>query len=214
MHNRVDRRSRMAGFAATVADSVLVALSLVSVFADSLILMVIWEVTAVAYIVAAWLLSQRMTMRGASDSRTGIFQWLSWLMPLAASVAGINAALLALVGKSLVEDGYDVGGLRVLGVAGIIISWALLNASFVNVYMTLLDRAKPDAPPFHVPGEPHPDYPEMIYFSFTIGTSFSVSDVHVITRQARRAVLVHSVVAFFFNAIVVAAAFQVLQQIT
>ena len=204
----------MAGFAATVADSVLVALSLVSVFADSLILMVIWEVTAVAYIVVAWLLSQRMTMRGASDSRTGIFQWLSWLMPLAASVAGINAALLALVGKSLVEDGYDAGGLRVLGVAGIIISWALLNASFVNVYMTLLDRAKPDAPPFHVPGEPHPDYPEMIYFSFTIGTSFSVSDVHVLTRQARRAVLVHSVVAFFFNAIVVAAAFQVLQQIT
>lgn len=204
----------MAGFAATIADSVLVVLSLVSVLADSLILMVIWEVTAVVYIAAAWVLSQRLTMRGASDSRTGIFQWLSWLMPLAASVAGINAALLALVGKSLVEDGYDAGGLRVLGVAGIIISWALLNASFVNVYMTLLDRAKPDAPPFLVPGEPDPDYPEMIYFSFTIGTSFSVSDVHVLTRQARRAVLVHSVVAFFFNAIVVAAAFQVLQQIT
>lgn len=133
-------------------------------------------------------------------------------MPLAASLAGVNAALIALVGKSLAEDGADPGGLRVLGVAGIVIAWGLLNTSFVNVYMALIDRAHPDLPPFGVPGEPDPDYPEMIYFSFTVGTSFAASDVDVLTRPARRAVLIHSTVAFFFNAVVVAAAFQALQQ--
>ncbi|MBM7368910.1 DUF1345 domain-containing protein [Gordonia hydrophobica] len=209
----VDRPARLAGYAATAADSALVLLSFLSLFVESFLVMLVWEVLAVTYMAAAWLVSRRLTLRGASDSRTGIFQWLSWLMPLAASLAGVNAAVVTLVGKNLAEAGYDPGGLRVLGVAGIVIAWALLNMSFVNVYMTVIDRAAPQRPPFAVPGEPDPDYPEMIYFSFTIGTSFAASDVDVLTRPARRAVLAHSTVAFFFNAVVVAAVFQVLQQL-
>lgn len=205
--------ARLAGYAATGADSALVILSLVSVLAGSVPLMIAWEVTAVAYLAAAWLLSRRMTLRGSTDSRTGIFRWLSWLMPLAASLAGVNAAVIALVGRNLVVDGADPGGLRAVGVAGIVIAWGLLNTSFVNVYMALIDQAAPDRPPFAVPGEPEPDYPEMIYFSFTVGTSFAASDVDVLTRPARRTVLVHSVVAFFFNAVVVASAFQAIQQL-
>lgn len=209
----VNRNARLAGYAATVTDSALVILSLASVLAGSLPLMIVWEVAAAAYMTAAYLATRRMTLRGTTDSRTGIFRWLSWLMPLAASLAGVNAALVSLVGRNLVAEGIDPGGLRVIGVAGIVIAWGLLNTSFVNVYMTFVDNAPDDRPPFRVPGEPKPDYPEMIYFSFLVGTSFAPSDVDVLTRPARRAVLVHGVVAFFFNAVVVAAAFQAVQQL-
>lgn len=208
------RRALVAGYAATAADLTLVALGLLSMVASAVYFTVVWEIAAVAYMASAWYVSRRMTYRGASDSRTGVFRWLSWLMPLAASAAGVNAALVALVGKSIGEDGIEKFALTAIGVAGIVIAWGLINTSFVNVYMSILDRSDPDRPPFHVPGTPDPDYPEMIYFSFTIGTSFAASDVDVLTRRARRAVLAHSVVAFFFNALVVAAAFQAMQQLT
>ncbi|WP_062392941.1 DUF1345 domain-containing protein [Gordonia phthalatica] len=213
MPHTVSPAARLAGYSATVADSALVVLSLVSVLTRSMTLMIVWEVAAATYMVAALMLSRRMTIRGTADTRTGFFRWMSGLMPFAASLAGVNAALVSLVGRNLVVEGADPSGLRVVGVAGIVIAWGLLNTSFVNVYMTLIDRAAPDRPPFDVPGEDDPDYPEMIYFSFTIGTSFAASDIEVLTRPARRAVLSHSVVAFFFNAIVVASAFQAIQQL-
>lgn len=50
------------------------------------------------------------------------------------------------------------------------------------------------------PGTDHPDLTEFLYFSFTIGTSFAVSDVDVRTAPMRRRVMVHSVIGFLFNA--------------
>lgn len=51
-----------------------------------------------------------------------------------------------------------------------------------------------------------PELAEFLYFSFTIGTSFAVSDVTVVSRSMRKRVTAHSVLSFFFNAAVVAIA--------
>ena len=61
------------------------------------------------------------------------------------------------------------------------------------------------------PGNDRPVFLNYLYFSFTIGTSFATSDATLKTLPARRLVLIHGVVSFFYNALVVAVAFQVLQ---
>ncbi len=54
------------------------------------------------------------------------------------------------------------------------------------------------------PGTKEPDYWDFAYFAFTIGMTFQVSDVQICERHLRRLALVHGVVAFFFNVIIVA----------
>jgi uncharacterized membrane protein len=54
------------------------------------------------------------------------------------------------------------------------------------------------------PEEEHPDYLDFAYYSYTIGMTFQVSDVTVKTKGLRRLTLVHSLISFIFNTILVA----------
>jgi uncharacterized membrane protein len=54
------------------------------------------------------------------------------------------------------------------------------------------------------PGRAEPDYWDFLYFSFTIGMTFQVSDVQIEGHRLRRTALVHGVLAFFFNVVVLA----------
>ena len=47
-------------------------------------------------------------------------------------------------------------------------------------------------------------------FAITIGTTFATSDVNVVSRRLRWTVATDSVLAFFYNAIVMAIAFKIL----
>ena len=52
--------------------------------------------------------------------------------------------------------------------------------------------------------ESKPDYWDFMYFSFTIAVAFATSDIQVTTRATRKLVLVQSVLAFLFNATILA----------
>lgn len=56
------------------------------------------------------------------------------------------------------------------------------------------------------PGERNPDYMDFAYFSFVIGMTFQVSDVTVTTREMRQLVLLHGVLSFAFNTVILALA--------
>lgn len=49
-----------------------------------------------------------------------------------------------------------------------------------------------------------PDYLDFAYFSFVIGMTFQVSDITVSSRAIRRFVLMHGLISFIFNTIIVA----------
>jgi uncharacterized membrane protein len=49
------------------------------------------------------------------------------------------------------------------------------------------------------PGEQAPDYGDFLYFACIIGTSAQTADVNINARVMRRIVLLHCVLAFFFN---------------
>lgn len=59
---------------------------------------------------------------------------------------------------------------------------------------------------FKFPGAAEPGPWDFLYFSFVVGMTAQVSDVQVLTTSARRAVLIHSVVSFFFNTVLIAMA--------
>ncbi|MBV9521722.1 MAG: DUF1345 domain-containing protein, partial [Alphaproteobacteria bacterium] len=54
------------------------------------------------------------------------------------------------------------------------------------------------------PGEARPDYWDFLYFAFVVGMTCQVSDVQVTSRAMRRLTLIHGIVAFFFNTVILA----------
>jgi uncharacterized membrane protein len=54
------------------------------------------------------------------------------------------------------------------------------------------------------PGTEHPDYYDFLYFSYVIGVACQTADVNISSPAMRRVVLVHCVLAFFFNSAVLA----------
>ena len=55
-----------------------------------------------------------------------------------------------------------------------------------------------------IPNELWPDYLDFAYFSFVIGMTFQVSDIEISSRQIRRVALVHGILSFLFNTVIVA----------
>jgi uncharacterized membrane protein len=56
------------------------------------------------------------------------------------------------------------------------------------------------------PGDQEPNYVDFAYFSFVIGMTFQVSDVVITSRDFRKLVLVHGMLSFGFNTVILALA--------
>lgn len=126
--------------------------------------------------------------------------------------AGMNTIIAVSVGGlflavALLPRGRDLGVeplLALLCVLGVLLSWALLHTSYALYYAHLYYRI-PDKPGgMAFPGSEEPAALDFAYFAFTIGTAFSTSDVSVSSGKVRRTVLVHSVLAFFYNTTILA----------
>lgn len=98
---------------------------------------------------------------------------------------------------------------EVFFIASVILAWLVLHLSFTFRYAHLYygdenEKYSRHARGLDFPGETHPDYFDFAYYSFTIGMTFQVSDVVIKTKGIRRLTLAHSLVAFFFNTILIA----------
>jgi uncharacterized membrane protein len=90
---------------------------------------------------------------------------------------------------------YLLTGCTVLG------SWCMVATIFTFHYAVLFYKSPCDARALGFPDrEPEPNYWDFLYFSFTIAVAAQTSDIAVLSRPARKAVLAQSVLAFFFNA--------------
>jgi uncharacterized membrane protein len=82
-------------------------------------------------------------------------------------------------------------------------SWLLVGVLFCIHYAHLYYRAGNSEPPLRFPQDGlEPDYWDFLYFSFTIAVAVQTSDVAVASRSMRKLVLGHSVLAFFFNLLI------------
>lgn len=97
----------------------------------------------------------------------------------------------------------------IISLSPVLLSWILLHTTFAIRYAHLYhDHNKlhtgSNIGGIDFPGGEDPDYISFAYFSFVIGMTFQVSDVVVSSKVIRRFVLMHSLISFFFNTIIVA----------
>jgi uncharacterized membrane protein len=86
-------------------------------------------------------------------------------------------------------------------------SWLLLPVLFALSYAGFYYRSSPPGGlvfPASVDGSDAPDYLDFLYFSFTIAVAAQTADVAINARRLRRLVLLQSLLAFVFNAAILA----------
>jgi uncharacterized membrane protein len=83
-------------------------------------------------------------------------------------------------------------------------SWLLLASIYTFHYARIFYRSPSSQRSLRFPeGELHPDYWDFLYFAFTIAVAAQTSDVTVMSRTMRKAVLAQSVLSFVFNAAII-----------
>jgi uncharacterized membrane protein len=92
---------------------------------------------------------------------------------------------------------------------GVFLSWFLLHTSYTFRYAHFYYGDHPRDPNqfaggLQFPGGMPPCYMDFAYFSFVIGMTFQVSDVAITSPRIRKAVLMHGLLSFIFNTVIVA----------
>jgi uncharacterized membrane protein len=115
------------------------------------------------------------------------------------------ASLGAIVAELGVKDPDHPHAHLALAVATIALSWFFIHTIFALHYAhEFYVEARYENGGLAFPGKEQPDYWDFVYFSLVIGMTSQVSDVAVTAQAIRRTVTVHGVVAFFFNATLLA----------
>lgn len=140
-----------------------------------------------------------------------------WVV-LAIIVAAASISLLALgltLQKAAGETAAALALRLVVTGLTVVASWTLTHTIFAlhyahHFYGDVDGPSTADRGGVAFPGTDLPDYWDFLYFAFVIGMTCQVSDVQVTSRAMRRLTLMHGVLSFFFNTIVLALAVNLL----
>lgn len=99
-----------------------------------------------------------------------------------------------------------------LSFSSIFCSWMLVHTLFTLRYAHLYYKGgnlatsgkQADATALDFPNEKEPDYLDFAYFAFVVGMTFQVSDVEISSRRIRRLALLHGLLSFIYNTVIVA----------
>ena len=142
--------------------------------------------------------------RHATDADEG----LPLILMVAVGIVATSMTAIFLVLAA--PGGVSVAG-GALALCSVPLGWAMLHSVFAFHYAREFytpqegDGAR-DTGGLEFPGTPEPGIWEFLYFSFVIGMTAQVSDVVVKRTPMRRLALSHSVLAFFFNTVILALA--------
>lgn len=125
-----------------------------------------------------------------------------------------GAAATALISLFFALHGPTKGPTLELGLAfaSVVLGWATIHVMaamhYAHVYWVPDDNEQVPAPQrgLDFPETPEPGGYDFLYFSLVIGMTAQTSDVEITTTAMRRINMMHAVVSFFFNTVLVAAA--------
>lgn len=128
-----------------------------------------------------------------------------------AVLAFVSAACIVSVAAIVAELGHihdlapEHRPWRYLFVASTLLgSWFMVGVIFAIHYAHMFYSVAQNRRPLRFPNEePNPDYWDFLYFSFNMAVAVQTSDVAVMTRPMRKAVIAQSVLSFFFNTAVI-----------
>jgi len=172
-----------------------------------------WDVFALFVLVLAWLTilttpphKLRARAQEQDVSRTVIFVFV-----ILAACASLFAVGFLFFGNKQIQHSHFVVHL-LLSLIAVIGSWLLMHTVFGLRYAhTYYGDPDGPGPRQHAgglifPGDRLPDYIDFAYFSFVIGMTFQVSDVQITSRELRQLVLIHGILSFGFNTVILALA--------
>ena len=165
-------------------------------------------------VLSGWIMAMMATSTHDHMRRRAARQDLGRWVILLVVVAGalVSMAALAVIQKSLkAAEGDELLLYLGLIVATIVMSWSLVHTVFSLHYAHAYYGPSDDLDDedgliggLEFPSENQPDYWDFMYFSYVVGMTCQVSDVQVSGRALRRLTLIHGVVSFFFNTIILA----------
>jgi uncharacterized membrane protein len=189
--------------------ALVVALSLPTQLAPVTRSLLAWDSGTLLYLSLAALMFRgatplHMRARAAGEDEGA---WIVLLLVIAAGIASVAAIVLELTGVKDVPRPDRLLHLA-LGITTITCSWGFVHTSFAlhyahEYYMTLIEGGQPA---LQFPEQRDPDYWDFMYFSFVLAMTSQTSDVCISSRTMRRLALLHGVIAFFFNATLLALA--------
>ncbi len=157
-----------------------------------------------AYFTLSWLAfreaspdaTQRWATHQKGRPRNRLWRWF------VGEVTGVDfivsIAIFAVLSAVVMIRSDDAGSSYLgLGSLGIVTAWLVLHLSFALTYA----RHYYTTGGLTFPDEPRPDVMDFAYLSYTIGTTFASVDVRITDRRIRRIVLIHSVLSFAFNTV-------------
>ncbi len=128
------------------------------------------------------------------------------LMVFGTVVVGLVAAIAIIGHGPHVRNDVEKWEAYFLGVLAIVAGWFVVHTVYTFRYAHLFwfDEDQDGEPGgFNFPGTEDPSDYDFAYFSFCIGTSFAVSDPQVTETRVRREVMVHSIISFAYNSVIV-----------
>ncbi len=167
-----------------------------------------WSVMVTINLLLAW---RCIARANPQETQTSVARFDQSSAVMLATVIVSVVISVAAIGLLLVTSKTQSLPVRVshivLAVTTIALSWLLMHAKFGFHYAHCYYRKyakKGDEPVFNFEGTNQPDYLDFMYFSFVIGMTSQVSDVGISTGLMRRLVLLHSLISFAFNLLIVA----------
>lgn len=177
----------------------------------------IWDSAMLCFLTVTWWAMLQATpdsmRRKAQQQDVGLVLMLSLLT----AVACISVLAIAF----MLRDNQDISqGLLaihlLLSFLTIVGSWLVVHTIFAlhyahGYYQDGSRSLKQDkAEGLDFPGDIEPDYWDFLYFSFVIGMTSQVSDVEVLSQSLRRLTLIHGILSFFFNTMILAMSINVI----
>ena len=162
-----------------------------------------FDVGALVYLVVVWhhLLGAGEAISQAADEEDSGHLILTAVVIISA-LAGMCAVIaLGMANQSPLH--------LVLAGLTIVLCWLLLQTIFAAHYASLYRAGvadDADRAGLEFPGGGPIRFLDFLYFAFTVGLTFQVSDVTTNTPAMRRIVMVHALIAFAFNTAIIAIA--------
>jgi|HubBroStandDraft_5_1064220.scaffolds.fasta_scaffold26087_2 uncharacterized membrane protein len=129
------------------------------------------------------------------------------LLVIALSIVMIGFCCYAVILLFHHKDGMGLLAL-LLAMAGAPLGWFMLHLlmAFHYAYLYYSDPRGKGGHGLDFPDTPQPGAADFLYYSFVLGMTAQVSDVQVTSTRIRNTTLGHSIVAFFFNTVLIAMA--------
>jgi uncharacterized membrane protein len=165
-----------------------------------------WDVAGAALLGLSWTTiasaDAKVTHQRAASEDPG--RTLVYVIVVLTSAISLLAATV-LVRGARAMSGEARQALIALCLATVALAWIMTHTAFTFRYAHLYYREDAEGVGgVTLPGGEAPAYFDFAYFAFTVGMCFQVSDACVTSHQIRRAVLLHAIISFAYNSVILA----------